>query len=592
MYDSVGMNLLKILKSTQGYLLILIFIVFSVSCSDDAKDPDMPINPDPTDTVPPAVVSGATFGDLNVITWVNPADADFSKVLILRNTSSIVDDAPSAGKEYTVGGALIGTSRVVHNANSRDFSDSAATAGTLYYYKIFAYDASRNYAAGVEISATKNANKTIFVNDTANGANDGTSWSNAFSDLQLALTEAVGATEALPVQIVVVKGVYKPRSTPSASDRRDATFQLISHVKVYGGFSGTEYSLSERNWRVNKSILSGDLDGDDTDSNNDGIIENADDIKGTEMVDDATGMMTVIPNNSYTVVTGKTKAILDGFTITAGQSTAGGQTLFDHPKKSGGGMFNLNNDDLTLTNIIFSGNVAVDGGGGGMYNRSNNLILTNIIFSDNRALYGGGLQLTDSGAVTLINVSFEGNSATAATLALSSGGGGGGMSGFTTTDLVLRNVTFSKNSAISSDAGGLLLYNGSRVSLINVIMWGNTASSNPCAVPKGNANLCSFAVTPTISYSLIQGCGVSGAAIWTSTTDAGRCGTDDGHNKDANPMFMNAANDNLRLNTGSPAIDAGSTADNGGLPAEITTDLAGNPRIVNDRIDMGAYESQ
>ena len=95
---------------------------------------------------------------------------------------------PSAGKEYTVG-ASIGTSgtSVVHNANSSDFSDSAATVGTLYYYKIFAYDASHNYAAGVEISATKNANKTIFVNAAANGANDGASWSNAFNDLQLAL---------------------------------------------------------------------------------------------------------------------------------------------------------------------------------------------------------------------------------------------------------------------------------------------------------------------------------------------------------------------------------------------------------------------
>ena len=636
MYDSVDINLLKTLKSTWGYLLILIFFAFNVSCSDDAKksdvptQPDMPINPNAptkpvlTDTEPPAEVRGVTFSDFtNKITWLNPTDADFSKVLILRNTSSIVD-APSAGKEYTVG-VSIGASEVVHDAKSLDFDltdvreqDGEETPYRYkkYYYKIFTYDTSRNYATGVDISAKKNADKIIFVNcdviddnclprapRTADGVGDGTSWSNAFSDLQLALTEAAGttevagATEAQPVQIVVAAGVYKPRSTPSASDQ-DATFQLIPHIKVYGGFSGTETSLSERNWGGNKTILSGDLGGDDTDSNDDGIIENADDIKGTEMVDDATGMMTVIPNNSYTVVTGKDKATLDGFTITAGQSTAsqstaGQQIGFDNTKRSGGGMFNLDNDHLTLTNIIFSGNVAVDGSGGGMYNRSNHLTLMNIIFSDNRALYGGGLQLTDSTKATLTNVSFEGNSATATFLALSGGGGGGGMSGFTTTDLVLRNVTFSRNSASSSDAGGLLLYNGSMVSLINVIMWGNTASSNPCAVPKGNANLCSFTVMPAISYSLIQGCGVSGADIWTpEEMDAGRCGTDGGNNIDPSDSPFNTADDNLRLDTGSPAIDAGSTASNGGLPADITTDLAGNPRIVNDRIDMGAYESQ
>ncbi len=565
--------------------------------------------PPPADTQSPAEVSDVTFRDLlNVITWINPADADFSKVLILRDTISIID-GPSAGEEYIVD-ASIGTSRVVYNANSPDFSVRAATAGTLYFYKIFAYDASRNYAAGVEISATKNTNKTIFVNAAggASGSSDGTSWSNAFSDLSSALTSstATAATSALPVQIVVAAGVYKPTSLVSD---RDATFQLISHVRVYGGFSGTETSLSERNWRVNKPILSGDLGGDDT-VNAAGVTENADDIKGTEMAD-AGGMMTVIANNSYTVVTGASDAILDGFTITAGQSN-GPTGTFNHTNR-GGGVYNIDNHNLTLTNITFSGNAA--GGGGGVYSRnSNNLILTNILFFGNTAsnLGGGGLTNFRSSAI-LTNVAFSGNMAPF---------GGGTRS--THANLTLTNVVFSNNTATADGGGGSSIYGAGSIILINVIMWGNTAGTCTGANSRGNQNICSSKLsgdtrTINISHSLIQGCGVSGS---TWATGVSSCGDDNdgddstgnngdgGNNIDGDPtaagyanypMFVDAdgadnvvgtLDDNLRLNTGSPAIDVGSTADNGGLPAEITTDLAGNPRIVNDRIDMGAYEGQ
>ena len=601
------MNLLKTLKSTQGYLLILVFIVFSVSCSDDAKGPAVPINPDPTDTVPPAVVSGATFGDLlNVITWVNPADADFSKVLILRNTSSIVD-APSAGKEYTVGGALIGTSRVVHNANSLDFSDSAATAGTLYYYKIFAYDASRNYAAGVEISATRRSGKTIFVNATASGANDGTSWSNAFSDLRSVLFESsenkVAVADAGD-QIVVAAGVYKP-----AISDRTISFKLVSNVKVYGGFVGTEHSLSQRNWRMNKSILSGDLDSNDVDSSGgvdaDGIIENADYIKGTEM-EDATSMMTVVTNkNSKSVVTGVASATLDGFTITAGQSDA-----------IGGGMHHIG-DNLTLSNITFSGNAA--SAGSGIYIDGDNLKLSNVIFSGNRAAgIGGGLFYNSLGkSLTLSNVIFSGNRAT----------GGGGLYFERTNHVTLSNVIFSDN--MSTGIGGAVNIgaansaDASNIFLINVIMWGNTGAT--CTGTgtgfKGNESFCTVNVQPNISHSLIQGCGASGGSdgfAWA--TGAISCGTDGTGNIDGDrtannyltsnyPMFVNAADavgadnifgtadDGLRLMTGSPAINTGSNIDPRFTDMRLlfemgAFDLAGNSRIVGGSIDMGAYESQ
>ena len=80
-------------------------------------------------------------------------------------------------------------------------------------------------------------------------------------------------------------------------------------------------------------------------------------------------------------------------------------------------------------------------------------------------------------------------------------------------------------------------------------------------------------------------------------------------NIDADPLFADpdgpdnlpgTADDDLRLSPGSPCIDA---ADNTAVPIGITTDLAGNPRFVDNLItpdtgngtppivDMGAYEA-
>jgi hypothetical protein len=70
-----------------------------------------------------------------VLTWTNPADADFQGVMIRRSTGS----APSA----TTDGAL------VYNANGTTFPDMGLIDGTRYYYTAFAYDTVPNYSSGV-----------------------------------------------------------------------------------------------------------------------------------------------------------------------------------------------------------------------------------------------------------------------------------------------------------------------------------------------------------------------------------------------------------------------------------------------------------
>jgi hypothetical protein len=58
-------------------------------------------------------------------------------------------------------------------------------------------------------------------------------------------------------------------------------------------------------------------------------------------------------------------------------------------------------------------------------------------------------------------------------------------------------------------------------------------------------------------------------------------------NIDSDPVFFDTSGSDYRLSTGSPCIDAG---DNAAIPSSVVVDLDADPRIINGRVDMGAYE--
>src|SRR5205823_3662068 len=76
----------------------------------------------------------------------------------------------------------------------------------------------------------------FYVNKNVSRPGDGLSWSNAFANVQDALTAAGGGCTA----IWVARGTYTPTNAAGAP----VTLALRSSLAIYGGFAGTETDLS------------------------------------------------------------------------------------------------------------------------------------------------------------------------------------------------------------------------------------------------------------------------------------------------------------------------------------------------------------
>ena len=98
------------------------------------------------------------------------------------------------------------------------------------------------------------------VDPSAAGLDDGSSWADAFGDLQTTLV-LVPCSATQVDEIWVAEGTYRPTD----STDRTATFQLLSGMAVYGGFppGGGDGTFNARDPETYVTVLSGDLSGDD-----------------------------------------------------------------------------------------------------------------------------------------------------------------------------------------------------------------------------------------------------------------------------------------------------------------------------------------
>ncbi|OIO89861.1 MAG: hypothetical protein AUJ92_20345 [Armatimonadetes bacterium CG2_30_59_28] len=453
----------------------------------------------------PAAEDHTDFGSADISTGT--AERTFT----IKNIGSAVLNLTGDPK-VTIGGDHAGDFSVTEQPSSPVTSDGGTTtfkvkfnpvsAGTRRATISIANDDSDENPYNFAVQGLETmTHGDIHVDQNCQGAtHDGSTWATAYLDLAPVLSGAQSGDT-----IHVAKGTYRP----TAGGDGAATFQLKNGVTLLGGYAtggGT------RDGATNATTLSGDL----------GIQQDNSD-------------------NSYHVVTGSgtdATAVLDGFTITAGNANASSQGI------NGGGLLN-NGGSPTLKNLTFSGNSAWLGGG--MFS-SGNATLTNVTFSGNEAGFGGGLYTESS--LTLTNVTFTGNSAP--------GRDGGGMfdaNGGST----LTHVTFSGNSA--GRGGGFASY-VTAPTIRNSILWGNTANQG--------AQIYAIFSNIVVSDCVVQDGYWLGTNIITADPKLGTLGNYGGHTQ------------TIPVQEGSSAINAANATY---APA---TDQRGYDR--SGAPDIGAYE--
>lgn len=336
----------------------------------------------------------------------------------------------------------------------------------------------------------------------------------------------------------------------------------------------------------------------------------------------------IVQNNQFT----NNSAILDGGGIYTNQD--GGHNLiednlFSNNQSSarGGGLFvEVSAGSLAITSNTFDANQAVSDGGGiyvttDHHDIAGSLLLQGNSLFNNEASGGGGFVInTDAESFSAVvdkNSIYENTAAT----------GGGGILAVAAGDIEFANNSVYRNEALGSfsDAGGLLLLNGGgTIEIVN-----STISTNYSGATGGGISALTQGGTTSIEHSTIAfnrttstvggGGGVYhvGAGLLidhTIVTDnlSGRADAAVRNVYDVSATVTatysllsgDSRLDVLRDNggqilthallAGSPAADAGdplAVAGTNGVPV-FDQRGSGYSRVINDRIDIGAFERQ
>lgn len=427
------------------------------------------------------------------------------------------------------------------------------------------------------------------------GTKSGNSWSNARQG-EFTLN-AIIASAVANDSLFIAEGKYLPTAIAT---NVSAAINLKTGVSLFGGFPQPSGSLLNPTWNHRNpslylSILSGDIDNDDWDSDNDPYTQIVDDIMGSNS------------NNVVVVPAGTATVVIDGFTISGGDAKNGNGggiysdygaaitisncRIMGNKGTQGGGLYTLtNNTNSQVLNCVFSGNAANDGGavynhsssktafrkcifseniaynnGGAVYNNySLAVVINNSVINNNTAAQGGGIYNNVSG-IQIINDVLVGNNAT---------NGAGIYNAASSTSIV--NTTIAGN--YSNSLGGGVLNSGNGMPKIkNSIFSGNT----PADISNVGTAISKLENSIVTIYN--------GSACLTCPGNAGR----------EDPQFINlndpngaddiwmTGDDGLRIKPGSLAINAGVNAS---VPSYITVDFKNAPRVKESMVDLGAYE--
>lgn len=426
-----------------------------------------------------------------------------------------------------------------------------------------------------------------YVRATATGAGNGTSWQDASRDLQAMINES---DENNGDMIFVAAGTYRPRTASFPTPfSRENSFKIQKNIKIFGGFPADGGDFSQRDWNQHKTILSGDLYQNDH--------------HGAEFNDDNSYHVLVTDGSSV-----NSDCVIDGFIITGGNA--------DHPSadyyQGGGGWYNGTSSPIVRNLIITENNAQV---GGGWHNVSGSPAVGNIEIRNNRAMMGGGWSSREGNPI-IKDVRIWGNHAQI---------NGGGIYIAYISGLVLENVSIRGNTAErggavyqfdgsstfwSSEITGNVAQHGAgvysvtaNVNIVNCTIAGNAAEYDIVWVSNASVNISNSILFNNASPNTLNPVNkffFESSLVENQSYEDG-LGNLSGFLNPAfvypvmaeyssDPGFSKATSQgDFKLLPCSPVINRGK---NTALSPGWNTDLAGNSRIHNGTVDLGAFEYQ
>jgi len=408
----------------------------------------------------------------------------------------------------------------------------------------------------------------IYVKTSATGVNNGISWSNAYTDLQVAISNATYGDE-----IWVATGTYKATSTTD----RTISFNMKNGINLYGGFNGTETSITQRDISQNPTTLSGDIGAIGDNSDNTTTILKIISITSGLTMDGfrvisgrGSGSAGIALNNNTGIINIKNCYFYDNFGGTAGAiflAYQGNYTVnvsncdFISNISVNGAIFadDSNNNNLNISDCRFKGSVA--GGKAVLSFGGANFMMDRCTITNNTSNQSSLLYINANNSTKISNTLIVGNSYSESAIAFYSSNN---------ISQILENVTIAHNKKIflTNDFYTTVYSANGIVKVYNSIIYGNTNASNNNQIDTGN----------TVSYSLVENGYGGGTNILN-----------------VNPSFVNPNNlnaapfdctpYNYQLSNNSVAINAGSN----NFVTQLQ-DLLLKNRISGSSVDMGAYE--
>lgn len=473
----------------------------------------------------------------------------------------------------------------------------------------------------------------IHVDHAAAGMNNGTSWEDAYTDLKDALANASAGDE-----IRVAQGTYLPGTTPNA------TLLVFINLHLLGGYNA---STGDRDPEMYKTILSGDLNQDDIPDDFDNfrsdnvmtVVRIADNITNATVIDGFTIRNGHSNGNSWPNEDGAaihsqgTPVIRNCFFTQNYAKNQGGAILhntastqsiiiesciFEKNTSRFGGAVYIYYSDYQIDDCNFSGNIAMsnfsDGIGGGILINGASGTISNCIFEDNASGRNGGgifvFSWVDVNDVTLTLENCTFNENTAGNL-----GGGLGLVATDSIQAVARNCIFQNNSSLTGAAVGMSVFvdgestftENANILFENCLIAGNVGNEAMGIQQIGPIQLLNCTIARNDCGSINIG---SQSALEIQNSIFYNPGYEEYTGSTGTAVISNGGNlildnslDALLLPTDKsgipPELDSdyfptnGSPLVNAGINDGVTAafDLAGNPRIQQGFVDIGAYES-